>query len=95
MSNYFASSNQFLARGAACNVGLARCEVIILSLNLHAELPSGNRCLDFGISHDSLNKRDKVALERSPKLLALEVLYDFLVTLQAAPHECVIRTGHP
>ena len=29
---------------------LARCDVTLLSLNLHAELPSGNRCLDFGIS---------------------------------------------
>ena len=24
-----------------------------------------------------------------------EVLYDFLVTVKAAPHECVIRTGQP
>ena len=23
------------------------------------------------------------------------VLYDFLVTVKAAPHECVIRTGQP
>ena len=25
----------------------------------------------------------------------LSVLYDFLVTVKAAPHECVIRTGQP
>ena len=25
----------------------------------------------------------------------LHVLYDFLVTVKAAPHECVIRTGLP
>ena len=24
-----------------------------------------------------------------------KVLYDFLVTVNAAPHECVIRTGQP
>ena len=24
-----------------------------------------------------------------------EILYDFLVTVKAAPHECVIRTGQP
>ena len=23
------------------------------------------------------------------------ILYDFLVTVKAAPHECVIRTGQP
>ena len=25
----------------------------------------------------------------------LQVLYDFLVTVKAAPHECIIRTGLP
>ena len=25
----------------------------------------------------------------------VQVLYDFLVTVKAAPHECVIRTGQP
>ena len=25
----------------------------------------------------------------------LQVLYDFLVAVKAAPHECVIRTGKP
>ena len=25
----------------------------------------------------------------------IHVLYDFLVTVKAAPHECVIRTGQP
>ena len=24
-----------------------------------------------------------------------EVLYDFLITVKAAPHECVVRTGQP
>ena len=24
-----------------------------------------------------------------------KVLYDFLVTVKAAPHECVMRTGQP
>ena len=28
-------------------------------------------------------------------LLYTQVLYDFLVTVKAAPHECVIRTGQP
>ena len=27
--------------------------------------------------------------------LELSVLYDFLGTVKAAPHECVIRTGEP
>ena len=26
---------------------------------------------------------------------AVEILYDFLITVKAAPHECVIRTGLP
>ena len=25
----------------------------------------------------------------------MQVLYDFLVTVKVAPHECVIRTGQP
>ena len=25
----------------------------------------------------------------------MKVFYDFLVTVKAAPHECVIRTGQP
>ena len=27
--------------------------------------------------------------------VSMTVLYDFLVTVKAAPHECVIRTGQP
>ena len=71
--NTFYSLTSFLQGVLLAMLFLARCDVILLSLNLYAELPSGNICLDFGISHDSLNKRDMVALERSPKFLALEV----------------------
>ena len=28
-------------------------------------------------------------------LKSRSILYDFLVTVKAAPHECVIRTGQP
>ena len=27
--------------------------------------------------------------------ISVYLLYDFLVTIKAAPHECVIRTGQP
>ena len=29
------------------------------------------------------------------KMFNIKVLYDFLFTVKAAPHECVIRTGQP
>ena len=34
---------------------------------------------------------DKINLSHLP----ICVLYDFLLTVKAAPHECVIRTGQP
>ena len=33
--------------------------------------------------------------ERHAKDVNILILYDFLVTVKAAPHECVIRTGQP
>ena len=32
---------------------------------------------------------------RRPDFFILLILYDFLVTVKAAPHVCVIRTGLP
>ena len=33
--------------------------------------------------------------EEAGLVAMLHVLYDFLGTVKAAPHECVIRTGQP
>ena len=48
------------------------------------------------ISFDSLSeeyaKEDEIY---RTKIQQVQLLCDFLVTLKAAPHECVIRTGQP
>ena len=48
------------------------------------------------ISFDSLSeeyaKEDEIY---RTKIQQVQFLYDFLVTVKVAPHECVIRTGQP
>ena len=34
-------------------------------------------------------------LYNKPRKMGSMILYDLLVTVKAAPHECVIRTGQP
>ena len=54
-------------------------------------MPSGKYVDDYiNIAVDCHNKR-----QTKPKHHRITVLLDFLVTVKAAPNECVIRTGQP
>ena len=47
------------------------------------------------ISVKAKNRIDVEFLHQLEEDVDLEVLFDFLVTVKAAPHECVTRTGQP
>ena len=46
---------------------------------------------DWKIKHNDVKREVSEAFHPSPTW----VLFDFLVTVKAGPHKCVIRTGQP